>query len=91
MAIEERDNENLWRCPMLGGPVPFKHCRTTNDGLPCTKIPGCWGRRFDAGKFLSDNYSEEELKAAFSPQPDRLGRILGMIGKSKEDEESPKD
>jgi len=79
MAREDHDKENLWRCPMLGGPVPFKHCRETNNGLPCHKVPECWSKRFDTAMFLSDNYTEDELKSVFSPQPDRLERILGML------------
>ncbi|MFA6449229.1 MAG: hypothetical protein WCX65_07180 [bacterium] len=81
MAIEEYDNMNYWRCPPLGGPVPFKHCRTTNNGLPCLKMPDCWQGKFNAIQFLKDNYSEEELKTAFSPQPGRLERLLELLDK----------
>jgi hypothetical protein len=30
------------RCPALGGPVPFRHCRTSGTDLTCHRIPECW-------------------------------------------------
>jgi len=81
MAIEEHDNENYWRCPMLGGPVPFRHCRTSNNSLPCAKIPACWHGKLDILQFLKSNYSEDELKIAFSPQPSRMDRIFDVLEK----------
>ena len=79
MQIEEYDNEQHWRCPLLGGPVPFRHCRTTNNMLPCAKMPDCWNGKFDTIQFLKGNYSEDELRIAFSPQPGRLERMLGLL------------
>ncbi|WP_319558974.1 hypothetical protein [Marispirochaeta sp.] len=29
-------------CRRLGHPVPFRYCRLTADGTPCTAIRGCW-------------------------------------------------
>ncbi len=81
MAREDYDGENYWRCPMLGGPVPFKYCRTTNNGLPCAKIPACWHGKFDVLVFLKSNYTEDELKSAFSPQPGRMERIYDVLEK----------
>ena len=91
MAREDHDIENIWRCPMLGGPVPFKYCRKTNNDLPCAKIPDCWHGKFDAIQFLRDNYSEDELKTVFSPQPGRLERILGVLDKYSGDKGEEKE
>lgn len=66
---------------MLGGPVPFKHCRRTNDRLPCAKVLECWQNQFDVILFLKTNYSEDELKTAFSPQPGRMERIYDLLEK----------
>lgn len=64
MAINEHDELNL-RCPLLGGPVPFKYCRAVNRKLPCGRILLCWGGKLDIPAFLEANYSKEELEAAF--------------------------
>jgi hypothetical protein len=90
MAVEQFDSENIWRCPSLGGGVPFRHCRTTNVGLPCGRLPECWGRRMDVEEFLKSNYSEEDLKKIFAPPPGRIERILETaekFSKSRTEEE----
>jgi len=79
MAITEHDELIYWRCPPLGGEVPFKHCRTMNGGLPCGKLSDCWGKRVDVEHFLASNYSHEELERMFAPTPDRLNRILQVL------------
>jgi hypothetical protein len=91
MAREDHDDENIWRCPLLGGPVPFKHCRKTNDRLPCAKTLECWQGKFDVVKFLNDNYSEEELKTAFSPQPGRMERIYNVLEKLSDEKKKQGD
>jgi hypothetical protein len=91
MAREDHDNENIWRCPILGGPVPFKYCRTTNNGLSCAKIPDCWHGKFDAIQFLKDNYSDEELKTIFSPQPGKMERIFGVLERLSDEKKKQGD
>lgn len=91
-TIEIHDKKEHWRCPMLGGPVPFKYCRTMGDGFPCRRILGCWGAAIDIERFVTDHYSEESLRAAWEkPSPTRMGRILGVldqVGRRTEDGES---
>lgn len=65
--MDEQYDELSRRCPSLGGPVPFKYCRTVNRKLPCLKILQCWGGKIDIPLFLEKNYSEEELEKAFTP------------------------
>ena len=81
MPVEQYDSENIWRCPSLGGGVPFRHCRTTNVGLPCGRLPECWGRRINVGEFLKANYSEEQLQQIFAPPPGRIERIMDVVEK----------
>ena len=79
MSLDQHDTESLWRCPMLGGPVPFKHCRRTNNTLPCPRIGDCWASRLDVEAFLTKNYSKEELEKVYSPAPSRMDRIMKTV------------
>jgi len=76
--IDEHD-ELSRRCPPLGGPVPFKYCRTVNRKLPCGRILLCWGGKIDIPAFLEANYKEEELKAVFERDPrTKVQKIVQM-------------
>jgi hypothetical protein len=81
--IEEYD-DLLIRCPMLGGEVPFRYCRTLSEELPCRKIIICWEFRIEIGKFLSEHYSLDQIEKAFSPPTKtRIETIVELIEKAK--------
>jgi len=81
--IEEYD-DFLIRCPMLGGEVPFRYCRTLNEELPCRKIIICWEFRIEIGKFLSEHYSLDQIEKALSPPTKtRIETIVELIEKAK--------
>jgi hypothetical protein len=85
--IEEYDGLII-RCPMLGGEVPFRYCRTLNDELPCRKIIICWEYRMEIGKFLGDHYSIDQIEKALAPPTKtRLETILELIEKAKKGKE----
>ncbi|HOX27560.1 MAG TPA: hypothetical protein PLQ76_00245 [bacterium] len=85
MAIEAYDSLSIWRCPSLGGPVPFSHCRKTNNNLPCQSIVACWSNQIDLQAFLSENYTHEELQQALGvPKKSRIETILEALDKSKQ-------
>ncbi len=75
--IERYDEEERWRCPMLGGPVTFAYCRKAGDGLPCARILGCWLQKLPLVEFLKANYSPEELHSVFAAE--RKGRIARLM------------
>jgi len=81
MSRDQYDDKQFWRCPQLGGGVPFSHCRKTNDTLPCPRIIECWGRKIDMPRFLVENYTEEELKKALKPSGGRLATIFDTAEK----------
>ena len=83
MNKEEFDQKQLWRCPMLGGGVPFRHCRKSNSSLPCPRILECWQGRFDISGFLNENYTGQELEKALQSPQGRLDTILSTIEKFK--------
>ena len=81
--IEEHD-ELTMRCPSLGGPVPFKYCRTMNTKLPCARILPCWAGKVDIPAFLESNYSEEELETAFQHDPrTRVQKIIQIAEEAR--------
>lgn len=85
--IEEHDELTI-RCPMLGGEVPFRYCRTLNEELPCRKIIICWEFRMEIAKFLSDHYSLDQIEKALTPPTKtRLETILELIEKAKKSKE----
>jgi len=85
--IEEYD-ALIIRCPMLGGEVPFRYCRTVNEELPCRKIIICWEFRIKIGEFLSEHYSLDQIERALAPSAKtRLDTILELIEKAKKKKE----
>jgi len=81
--IEAHDPLNI-RCPQLGGEVPFRYCRTVNEGIPCWRIFFCWEFRMDISKFLSEQYSIEQLQWVFTPpSKTKVETILELIERVK--------
>ena len=74
------------RCPRLGGPVPFKYCRTTGEGgMPCFKIMDCWWETFDIRTYLENSLSESEFKSILEAKPpDKIATILELIEQAKQ-------
>ena len=64
-------------CNQLGMLVEFSYCTSMNDNLPCRNIIGCWKERADVISLLRINFSDEDLKKAFSGTPKtRIDRII---------------
>ncbi len=66
------------RCPTLGGPVPFRHCRTSGTDRLCPRIPECWWNRPEVlGWFAAQGGA-----AAAHPRESRLQIILDTLRRS---------
>ncbi len=86
-GIEQHDDEELWRCPMLGGPVNFGYCRKVNDGLPCAKLLECWLQRLPLVEFLKTHYSPDQIQTAFATKrKDRVARMMEAVDNARTDE-----
>ncbi len=84
--IDEHDDKSR-RCPPLGGPVPFKYCRTVNNKLPCHRILECWGAKFDVAEWLKENYTDNEIRQSMTPDGrSRLDKILRAAHEAKKKE-----
>jgi hypothetical protein len=70
-------------CRMLGHYVPFKYCRTVNDEFPCRKIKDCWFEQLDIERYISENFTEEELGRISAPAPGKLSTLVDLIKKAQ--------
>jgi hypothetical protein len=83
-TMDTQHDERPIRCPMLGGQVTFKYCRTMAEGLPCRSIVPCWQEEFGIIEFLEANYTADELvRSVGSPRKSRLSRLLEAIDQAK--------
>jgi hypothetical protein len=82
--MDERFDDLTIYCVQLGGEIPFRYCRTVQDGLPCRRVLSCWEFRIEITRFLHENYSPEGLHQAFSPSPrTRIETIVDLVEKAK--------
>ena len=85
--IEEHDGLMIY-CSQLGGEIPFRYCRTVNDGLPCWKILVCWEFRVEISRFLSEHYSYDQIGRALAPPTKtRIETMLELIEEAKRTKE----
>jgi len=84
VSIDRHDPETHPRCPPLGGAVPFRHCRTTNRGLPCHRIVMCWADRVDIAAYLRECFTTEEIQRMSQPPESRLDILLGTVARVRD-------
>ncbi|MBU2511147.1 hypothetical protein KJ966_07405 [bacterium] len=70
-------------CRQLGHTIPFKYCRTQQNGIPCSKLRDCYFERIPIQDFIDNNFSAEEKHAMVSVRPPKLQSILELIEKAK--------
>lgn len=80
--LEDYDDD-MMRCPRVGGYVNFKFCRSENNMLPCRWIIGCWQARMDIKSFLDEHFTEADLEKIFVPPKPKLESLVEMIEKVK--------
>ena len=67
-------------CHQLGMVVDFSYCVSVNEGLPCRNIIGCFEERMNIIRFLSEKFTDDELKEAFGGIPkSRIERLIESI------------
>lgn len=85
-GLTRYDAQRAWRCPRLGDTIPFRYCRTVNDGLPCPSILTCWHERFDIQAFLQAHYSDEDLRKVFHHvRPEKAAQLVDLIRKARQE------
>lgn len=71
-------------CRSLGHYVPFRYCRTVNNGLPCRKIRDCWFEKIDIDGFIAEFYTESEQKQIFALPEEKISSLIDLIRKAQE-------
>jgi len=66
-------------CKMLGHFLTFDYCRSSNEGLPCSKVLDCWFQHFAIQEFMDNNYSAEEQKKIFSPPKPKILSLTEIL------------
>ena len=81
-SIEAHDAERIPYCRVLGGPVPFRYCRTQGADAICRRIVNCWQSRFDVASFLVRCYGPERVRQWLAePKEDRAVRMAEIAKK----------
>ncbi|MCX8037675.1 MAG: hypothetical protein N3D11_11650 [Candidatus Sumerlaeia bacterium] len=89
--LVQYDEQLHWRCRMLGGEVPFRYCRTLNEGLPCRHVIGCWKTVFDVETFLDAHYARETLAAVWDrPRPDKMVQLAELVERARQTQQAAK-
>ncbi len=81
---KEQFDELEGYCRMLGHYIPFKYCRTQQNGIPCSKIRDCFFERIPIQEYIENNFTGEEKQAMFSAPPAKMHSILELIEKAKQ-------
>jgi len=76
--IEEFDKQEGY-CKMLGHFLTFDYCRSSNKGLPCSKVLDCWFQQFPIEKFIQDNFSSDEQKKIFEPPKTKILTLTEIL------------
>ncbi|MEN8200942.1 MAG: hypothetical protein ABFR63_12810 [Thermodesulfobacteriota bacterium] len=71
-------------CKMLGHFLTFDYCRSTNKGLPCSKVLDCWFQRFPVQDFIKDHYSAEEQKKIFTAPKTKVASLSEILEQAQQ-------
>jgi hypothetical protein len=91
--LTQYDNLEI-RCPMLGHPLNFSYCRSTDGDKPCRRIFNCWFQRMPVEQFIDDNFpagTKEKLNAPPKPKVLSLVELIEKAQKSKKNGVVPQE
>ncbi len=80
--ITEYDHLEI-RCPMLGHPLNFFYCRSTDSNTPCRKIYNCWYQRFPIQHFMQAHFEPDDLDKITAPPKPKVLSLLELIEKAQ--------
>ncbi len=80
---EQYDKEEGY-CKILGHFLTFDYCKTSNNGLPCSKVLDCWFQQFPIQEFIDSSYSKEEQKKIFEPPKSKILSLSEILEQAQE-------
>ncbi|MCK4999343.1 MAG: hypothetical protein KAS23_07405 [Anaerohalosphaera sp.] len=83
MAIDQHDDKKMY-CRMLGHHITFDYCRKGANSQPCRKIFDCWFKTFDVEQFVTDHFTEEQIKAILTPPKPKMTSLIELIQKAQQ-------
>ncbi|MBN1482527.1 hypothetical protein EH223_10820 [candidate division KSB1 bacterium] len=72
------------RCPMLGHPLKFFYCRTTDGNTPCRRIFNCWYQRIAVQDFVYDHFPQEIIATITAPPKPKMLSLVELIQKAQQ-------
>ena len=83
--LDAHDERVFPYCRMLGGPAPFRYCRTQGGEALCPSIITCWQGRFDVARFLLQHYDADFLRQLVSrAREDKAPKLARLIEEAGE-------
>jgi hypothetical protein len=80
---EEFDKQDGY-CKMLGHFLTFDYCRSSNKGLPCSKVMDCWFQQFPIEKYIQDNFTSEEQTKIFEPPKTKIRSLTEILEQAQQ-------
>lgn len=71
------------RCPMLGHPLNFTYCRTTDGTTPCRRILNCWFERIPIQQFMQENFPPSVIERLAEPPKPKMVSLFELIEKAQ--------
>ena len=87
--ITDYDDQEIY-CRMLGHPLRFSYCRSTDGNTPCRKILNCWFQRFPVQEFIHQHFTEESLQEITAPPKNKILSLLELIERSDPHSNNPR-
>ena len=81
--ITDYDKKEI-RCPMLGHPLNFSYCRTTDGATPCRRIYNCWFERLPIQQFMQEHFPQDVLDKLAEPPKPKMLSLFELIEKAKQ-------
>ncbi len=83
MAIDQHDDKKIY-CKMLGHHLTFAYCRQGASAQPCQKIFDCWFQMFDVEKFMTEHFTQEQLKSFLAPPKSKTTSLIELIRQAQD-------
>lgn len=80
--IDQYDKQEGY-CKILGHFLTFDYCRSSNEGLPCSKVLDCWFQQFEIREFILSNYTDEERKRIFEPPKPKVLTLSEILDQAQ--------